>query len=255
MKLIDRLNHITKEIPSIQETSMTSLQEFKEQKNKEKEGTLKPKRGRPAGRKNISKKKEKRKYERKAPLKADMIEQLKGIEEELREKNPKGTPNPPSYDLPVPSKLLASDGRKVHPHSFKPGNSFGLGKIKGTRNRSVLALETVCYDNANELLLKMVTLGKEGDMTAARFVLERILPLAKGKRVKLDLPELKDMASIDQSMNVIVENMAEGEITLEEAETATRVIESKIKSFIQLSMEERMLKIEEILMQHGLIVK
>jgi hypothetical protein len=76
------------------------------------------------------------------------------------------------------------NGRDEHGR-FTPGNSLAKGNphaVRVAKLRSAL-LNTVTEDDMREIIRKMVTLAKDGDVMACRVLLERIL----GKPEALDL--------------------------------------------------------------------
>jgi hypothetical protein len=62
-----------------------------------------------------------------------------------------------------------------------------------------------------------VELAKSGDTVALRLCLERIAPVRKGRPISLLLPAISSPADVTSAMSAIVSQMAEGEITPEEA--------------------------------------
>lgn len=254
MTFFNKFNTTPIEKPKMKETKAASLKDLRAQK--EEEETAKKKAGRPKG--SVKKKvdmKPKRKYSKKAsdgnsristeaPLGAEVVKAVSVPAQE----SPQIDPTLPllkrsfsdvstTLDKPVSAK----------PYLFQPGNKAGKGRAEGSRTRAQITLEAISYESADALLKKMVAQGLEGDIVASKFVLERILPAAKGRRVKLDLPVVESIKDIGDAMTIIVDHMATGEITLEEAETATRVLEIKLKSFEQQGLEKRIEGIEDTL--------
>jgi hypothetical protein len=64
---------------------------------------------------------------------------------------------------------------------------------------------------------KAVELAKSGDTVALRLCLERIAPVRKGRPISLLLPAISSPADVTSAMSAIDSQMAEGEITPEEA--------------------------------------
>ncbi|MGB8669027.1 MAG: DUF5681 domain-containing protein [Pseudolabrys sp.] len=60
---------------------------------------------------------------------------------------------------------------------FKPGKSGNpSGKPKGARNKTTVAREKLLDDDAATITSKAIELAKNGDLTALRLCLERIIP-------------------------------------------------------------------------------
>ena len=60
---------------------------------------------------------------------------------------------------------------------FKPGQSGNpLGRPKGARNRATIAAEALLDGEAEALTRKAIELALDGDTTALRLCLERLMP-------------------------------------------------------------------------------
>jgi len=76
--------------------------------------------------------------------------------------------------------------------AFKPGKSGNpSGKPKGARNKTTVAMEKLLDDDAATITSKAIELAKNGDLTALRLCLERIIPPSKDRPVNFDMPEIK----------------------------------------------------------------
>ena len=75
---------------------------------------------------------------------------------------------------------------------FKPGKSGNpSGKPKGARNKTTVAMEKLLDDDAATITSKAIELAKNGELTALRLCLERIIPPRKDRPVNFDMPEIK----------------------------------------------------------------
>ncbi|MEF8718237.1 MAG: DUF5681 domain-containing protein [Candidatus Accumulibacter necessarius] len=73
---------------------------------------------------------------------------------------------------------------------WKPGQSGNpKGRPRGSRNRVTLVALAAMEEGADAIARKVVDMAKEGDMSAARLVLERLVPPAKERPIFLELPE------------------------------------------------------------------
>src|SRR6188472_3216562 len=110
---------------------------------------------------------------------------------------------------------------------WKKGQSGNpAGRAAGSRNRATLAIEALLEGEGEALTRKAIELAKAGDMTALRLCLERILPARKDRPVSFALPTMNSSADAAQAMLAIVEAVAAGEITPNEAFEVSRIIES-----------------------------
>ena len=95
---------------------------------------------------------------------------------------------------------------------FKPGESGNpAGRPPGSRNKTTLAVEALLDGEAEELTRKAIELAKEGDLTALRLCLERIVPARKDRPVVFALPDLETAGDAVKAWAAIMEAVASGE--------------------------------------------
>jgi hypothetical protein len=125
------------------------------------------------------------------------------------------------------------------PGTFRPGNP---GRPPGTRNKATLAALALLEGEAEALTRKAIELAKDGDPTALRLVLDRLLP--KGRMVRLDLP-LRTLADLDQATEAIRGALAEGSFTLDEVATLTGLVEARRRLLETTELERRLAALEQ----------
>lgn len=123
-----------------------------------------------------------------------------------------------------------ADGR------FQPGQSGNAaGKVKGTLNKRTLLAELL-EEGSDKVCKAMLTLAENGDVGAARLVLERVFPPKRpdGTRVKFKLDTT--LTLVGQAGQVI-EAMAGGEIDIEVGQVFLQAIGAyaKLKETDELS--------------------
>ncbi len=128
---------------------------------------------------------------------------------------------------------------------FPPGQSGNpAGKLPGTRNAALVALDAIGTDNAREVMQAVVDAARGGDMRAAEILLSRLWPQRKGRPVALDLPALNTAADVSAAMAATVAAMAEGTISPEEAGTVATVLETQRRAIETLELEARIIALE-----------
>lgn len=149
------------------------------------------------------------------------------------------------------SKQLVISPRK------KTGKKTGLpkgctnnpnGRPKGTGYLQMIIAKLP--ENSVEALLKFVQAKAfEGDMTAAKIVLDRVLPIRRGARIELKLPPIDDLAAVSKARMHTMEMTSDGVISLEECQMTMDILESNCK----LIMEEQILpRIEKLELLNGI---
>jgi hypothetical protein len=151
-------------------------------------------------------------------------------------------------------RLVTLDGEGAH-QLHAPDNSLergsrrcarkSLAKQPGTRHRITLLAEQLMADDAEGVVLKVVEAAKAGDMTAARLVLDRIVPLRKGRPVTIDLPEVTDAVGIVAALAAVIAAMGDGTLSPDEAAAVSSVIEGQRRAIETAELEARLRAIEE----------
>jgi hypothetical protein len=83
-----------------------------------------------------------------------------------------------------------------------------------------------------------------GDMAAARLVLDRIYQPRKGRAIKLDLPKVETAAGLMAAMGVVIDAMAQGEISADEATAVAGVLELRRRAIETMEIEARLAALE-----------
>jgi hypothetical protein len=119
------------------------------------------------------------------------------------------------------------------------------GKPAGARNKSTRMVLAIMERGAKEITEAVVKLAKDGDLSAARLVIERLLPPAKDRPIFLALPDTDTAAGIAQAQAVIVQAVAAGELLPGEAATLAGIVEVRRKALETQELEQRIAALEE----------
>jgi hypothetical protein len=113
---------------------------------------------------------------------------------------------------------------------FEKGQSGNPnGRPAGSRNKATLLLDKLADDEAETIQRQVIEAAKGGDLKAAEIILARIWPLRRGRPVCLELPLVRTAAEVSDGMAALVEAMAAGQVTPEEAATVAAVLEIRRK--------------------------
>ena len=128
---------------------------------------------------------------------------------------------------------------------FKLGQSGNpRGRPTGSRNKATVAAETLLDGEAEQLTRKAVDLALDGDTTALRLCLERILPPRKDRPVHVDIPPIEAPADALKAMANLVGAVATGHLTPTEAQALSSVIEAHRKMVETVDLERRIAELE-----------
>ena len=131
-------------------------------------------------------------------------------------------------------------------HLWKKGESGNpAGKKPGTRHKATLAVERLLDGEGEELTRKAIELAKDGDLTALKLCLERICPPRKSRPISIDLPDVKNSKGVSLAQTSVVQAVGEGEITPEEGQVLSNILELRRKSIETVEHEQRLGELEK----------
>lgn len=137
--------------------------------------------------------------------------------------------------------------KRTPPAAWKPGESGNpRGKPKGAINKTTrLALELFegGIKNIAEVVIKQ---AQDGDLTAARLVLDKLVPNARERAVELPgLPSTENPAGAAAAQAAILQAVASGDLTPGEAATLSGIVENRRKAIETQELEQRIRAIEQ----------
>ena len=128
---------------------------------------------------------------------------------------------------------------------FQPGQSGNPnGRPHGSRNKATLALESILDSEGEAITRKAIENALNGDMTAIRLCMERLIPVRKDSPVSFNLPEINNANDGAKAMASILRSLADGDITPNEASSVAGVIETYRKTLETAEFEGRLSALE-----------
>lgn len=118
------------------------------------------------------------------------------------------------------------------------------GKPAGARNKATVMVRSIMERGAKEITEAVVGLAKEGDLSAARLVLERLVPPAKERPICLSLPDTSTADGIAQAQNAILQAVAAGDLLPGEGATLAGIVEARRKAVETQELEQRITALE-----------
>ena len=145
-----------------------------------------------------------------------------------------------------PENSANTNQKQNKDHLWKKGQSGNpAGKPPGSRHKVTLAVERLLDGEGEELTRKAIELAKEGDLTALRLCLERICPPRKSRPIAIDLPDVKTCEGVSQAQSIVVQAVGEGELTPDEGQVLSNILESRRKSIETEDHERRLIELEK----------
>ena len=130
-------------------------------------------------------------------------------------------------------------------HFRKGASGNPHGRPAGARNKALLAMEALLDGEAEAITRVAVDKAKEGDTTALRLCLERILPPRKDRPVSLSLPQLGTVTDAPAATAAIVAAVAAADITVTEGSEFARLVDTYVRAVEASDLDKRLRAIEE----------
>jgi hypothetical protein len=111
--------------------------------------------------------------------------------------------------------------------------------------------ERMMQDDAQDVVRSVIAAAGNGDMAAARLVLDRVLPVRRGRSVRLNLPAIASATDVTAALAMIVTAVGSGEITIEEAAGLATVIEAARRSVELVEIDARLCALEQRAQAHA----
>jgi len=112
------------------------------------------------------------------------------------------------------------------------------GKKPGTRNHATLLREALNEGEDRAAAHLVIDKALEGNLVAARFIVDRLMPRPRGREIEIELPDGAGAGDIVAGYDATVQAMMDGEITPDEALTVTRVLDGRLRALKAASREE-----------------
>ena len=138
------------------------------------------------------------------------------------------------------TNVRSIDGRDTQGR-FTPGNP---GKPRGARRRISRQAEALFQDECAEVARAVLTAAKNGDMSAARLVLERVAPARKGAAVEIGLPPVHGAGDVPRALAALLAAVSEGRVSPEEAASVASLIEIQRRAIELADIETRLTVLE-----------
>jgi hypothetical protein len=136
---------------------------------------------------------------------------------------------------------IRKNGENTRGRPFQQGNP---GRPKGSRNRTTLALEALLDGEAEALTRKAIEMALDGDPTAMRLVMDRIMPPRKERPVLFSLPKLETAGDAVKATAALAEAVANGDITPGEAGELAKLVDGFTKAVELHEIQQRLDKLE-----------
>ena len=128
---------------------------------------------------------------------------------------------------------------------FQKGESGNpAGRPRGALNRATVLAQTLLSERAESIAAKVIELAVQGDRTAIRVCMERLVPVIKDQPIAVQLPPIEKPADSVEAAAAIAAAVAAGELTATEAAKLAKVVEVYVRALDSKGFDERLGELE-----------
>ena len=129
---------------------------------------------------------------------------------------------------------------------FQPGNKFGRGRPRGSRNRVARVCQDTLDSHAENLIKKCLVLAYQGNPTAMRLCMERLMPARRQRTLQFKLPPIKTITDVAVASESVVSGVARGQLTPAEGQAFSGMLEDRRRVIETQHQEPRIRALEDL---------
>jgi hypothetical protein len=118
------------------------------------------------------------------------------------------------------------------------------GRPLGSRNQSILAAEKLMENQAAAITQKCVDMAMDGDPTALKLCISRLIPIRRERSISLALRPLEGSKDALRAIGTVLEAIGSGVITPGEGTAVARLLEVQREAFEIVELENRLNALE-----------
>jgi hypothetical protein len=129
---------------------------------------------------------------------------------------------------------------------FQRGNKYGRGRPPGSRNKIARLCQDTLDSHAETLTKKCVYLAFQGNPTAMRLCMERLMPARRHRALHFKLPALKTMVEVSAASELVVSGVARGQLTPAEGQAFSGMLEGRRRMIETEELDQRIRVLEDL---------
>jgi hypothetical protein len=147
----------------------------------------------------------------------------------------------------IAAKRTAGDESPVkRGRPFEPGNKFGRGRPRGSRNKKAIALQQLLDEYLPALMRKTIAMALQGDVSLLRMLLDRKLPKAHGSPLKIGRLPSATIEEVAHSHQTVINEVTSGNLTPVEALQIDSLLETSRKVIATVDVVKRLDALEQL---------
>jgi hypothetical protein len=118
-------------------------------------------------------------------------------------------------------------GAKLRGRPFEPGNKYGHGRPRGSRNKATGLCQKTLEYYGESLTKKLVQEAFRDNPTALRLCIERLMPVRRQRTLKFKLPLTRTVDDVAAASEALIDGVARGQLTPAEGQALTEMLEGR----------------------------
>jgi hypothetical protein len=136
---------------------------------------------------------------------------------------------------------------------FQPGNKYGHGRPRGSRNKVARVCQAILDSYAEPLLKKSVVMALQGNPTALRLCMERVMPARRQPTLRFKLPPTNGIDDVAAASQAVVNGVAQGQLTPAEGQAFSGMLEDRRRAIETRDQEPRIRALEDLNRSRGAV--
>src|ERR1043166_5218262 len=108
---------------------------------------------------------------------------------------------------------------------FQPGNQFGRGRAKGSRNKPNSPGQHLMDAYGEHLMRKCIASALQGDRRAMRICMQHISPVRRRSNFRMNRLPIKTLQDVDQAAEEVTQAVARGKAAPDDGEKMMGMLE------------------------------
>ncbi len=145
----------------------------------------------------------------------------------------------------APASEADDEVGKPRGRPFAPGRSGNPnGRPKGARSKATVLAEQLLEGEAEALLRKLIEKALEGDTTALRLCVDRLVPPRRDRLVTFALPKVESAKDAGTAAAAILAACANGELSPREADELVGIVAAYVRMLDTTKLEAELATLE-----------
>jgi hypothetical protein len=133
---------------------------------------------------------------------------------------------------------------------FQPGNKYGRGRPRGSRNKSNFAVRRLLNEHAESLIRRTLRASLEGDLKCQLWCLNQLMRM-RPPAPKLKLPHLKTLNDVANALDVVVNAAAKNKCADAHGLALCAMLGEKRKTIETQDLAQRLEELERQVQKAG----